>query len=210
MFTSRMAGIGKAFLTVAEKVIISQGHSKEAAQVLLLAYKLDGSLVSNRSDEENLRKILLFAHDICWLTPCNAIARRWAANGKAAYVYRFNETNPWDGPWKGYSTHILDVAYIFLNFLHALNEPQKKVALAFADDFLNFVSGKQPWKAIGMDTEHEGVQVYGPSDADLEVTFVKGLVGGKTGRGARLYNVVEKSGIPLEDLASVWNTFMRG
>ena len=205
---TRTSGIGKAFVATAIRVLTAYHHSTGAVDKILNAYGLTESVVSNISDQDSLLKILEFGHDIGFLAPSVALARNWAAKGNSTYVYRFNETNPWDGPWKGYSTHVLDVAFLFLNYLDKLTEPQVKVAEAFADDFIRFVNGKVPWTPLDM--AHEGVRVYGPSSEGIESKYVKGLHGGDTGRRSTLFEMSESTGISLDHFAAVWNTFLSG
>jgi carboxylesterase type B len=50
------------------------------------------------------------------------------------YVYYFNEGNPWEGPWKGQASHLLDIAYLFQNYSKHLCQQQQAVATAFAED----------------------------------------------------------------------------
>lgn len=206
MLAARKTGIGKAFIETTTRVISGFGHPSSAINSFLEAYNLGEESVSASSDADTFVNILNYAQDIGFLAPTVAIARHWAKVGNKAYVYRFNEPNPWTGPWKGHATHVLDVAYLFLNFEESLLDEQRQVAYAFADDFIAFVNGKQPWQALGDDAE--GVQVYGPSGDHKISEYVNGLIGGETGRRDTIYRISET--VPLDHLSAIWATFLPG
>lgn len=67
------------------------------AAKILSAY----GITPNTPDTPALRAILRFATDIGFLAPTISLANGWSG---AAYVYHFNEPNPWDGPWKAKRT----------------------------------------------------------------------------------------------------------
>lgn len=83
-----------------------------------------------------------------------------------AYVYYFNEGNPWDGPWKNRASHILDLAYLFQNFREFLTPTQQAVGLAFAEDIFKFCHGISPWPVTGETTTGFTARTYGPSAQD--------------------------------------------
>jgi len=118
-----------------------------SANKLFSAY----GLTPTSSDEDAYAKILSFGNDIAFYAPSMAYARHFlsapdSATDGRVYTFRFNATNPWDGPLKGQSNHILDVAFLFQNYNKFLSEGQNAVAEAFADRVLAFVGGKEPWK----------------------------------------------------------------
>ncbi|KAK8236101.1 Alpha/Beta hydrolase protein [Phyllosticta capitalensis] len=61
-----------------------------------------------------------------------------------AHVLIFATPNPWPGKWHRRATHILDVAYLFLNYASAGLIPTHSlpVAHALASDVLSFTSGR--------------------------------------------------------------------
>ncbi|KAK5239916.1 hypothetical protein LTR40_014164, partial [Exophiala xenobiotica] len=67
-----------------------------------------------------------------------------AMSGRAL-LYHFNEPNPWDGPFKGESSHILDVAFLLQNFVEHLGAEQQKPSKKFGSDFIDFVNGEKPF-----------------------------------------------------------------
>lgn len=95
------------------------------------------------SDADAWPFILDFANDINFQAPARAYASVWPST---SYQYRFREPNPWEGPWQGHSSHVLDVAYLFLNFAERLTPSQAKLAEEFATDILKFVNGTAPFQ----------------------------------------------------------------
>jgi len=83
MLGPRIAGIAKTFCNIVHKTPGDVGGK------ILQAYDINPSL----SDKEGLYRILKFSTDINFFAPAIAIAKGWP--GKA-YVYHFNEPNPWD------------------------------------------------------------------------------------------------------------------
>lgn len=94
------------------------------------------------NDTEAWFRILDFANDISFHALASAYASAWK---RTAYRYRFREPNPWDGPWKGHATHVLDVAYLFLNYTESMSKSQAKLASDFATDIIHFINGKAPF-----------------------------------------------------------------
>lgn len=156
------------------------------------------------SDDEAFAAVLRFATDMCFHAPTMAFAKAWRGD---AYVYYFNEPNPWDGPWKGEATHVLDVAYLFQNFNSQLPAPQCGVAATFAKDFVRFVAGKAPWPRFEL--EKQGAKVYGVNSGDGAPTkFVEGLSPQETGRRTAIFESGSRLG--LDNIASAWNDFFLG
>jgi hypothetical protein len=52
----------------------------------------------------------------------------------------FKEPNTWEGPWRGFATHILDIAYLFQNINDHLTGAQRNVAIQFATDVITFAN----------------------------------------------------------------------
>ncbi|KPI39656.1 Para-nitrobenzyl esterase [Cyphellophora attinorum] len=162
---------------------------------------LDGYRIGNEDTPENLQRVLEFGHDICFYAPVVEIAKTWP---QSAYVFHFNENNPWDGQWKGFSTHILDVAFLFLNYQDHLSKEEQETALAFCDDVLDFVSGKEAVPRFGKGME--AAKVYGPGDAGSR--FVQSTKSEDFGRRPLVYEMAKKTG--LDVLLQAWKTFMAG
>lgn len=99
-------------------------------------------ITDDMPDADAWPHILDFANDICFHASAHAYASAWTSD---AFLYRFREPNPWDGPWKGFSTHVLDVAYLFLNYTEFLTASQARLAVQFATDVVCFMNGKLPF-----------------------------------------------------------------
>ncbi|OBT82647.1 hypothetical protein VE02_07942 [Pseudogymnoascus sp. 03VT05] len=197
MLEPRLTNIGGFFTSS----LTSYLTSSQAAKILS-AY----SITPSTPDAPALRAILRFATDIGFLAPTISLANGWPG---AAYVYHFNEPNPWDGPWKGEASHILDVAFLFQNFSEFLEEEQKESARTFAADFIHFVNGKAPWQEWA---PGKGAKVYGPSVADEGVkcqwiAYADDRPTVESGRESTILQLAEE--IPLDEMAAAWGAFLQ-
>lgn len=172
---------------VAEQIVKSYGVAEEA------------------SDEEAYPGILNFINDVLFFSPALTFAQGWKGN---AYVYYFNEGNPWEGQWKGRTNHILDLAYLFQNFREFLSSEQQAVATAFAEDFFKFCHGQAPWPAIAKGTVSKGFTArrYGPTSEATAAGTVTQAYGGESRRRSNLYDYTDQ--VSLDEMAKVFNIFM--
>jgi hypothetical protein len=129
----------------------------KVAETLLKIYGITPSM----SKDEAVFAILNFSTDIGMVAPTLTYAKGWLGE---AFVYFFNEPNPWEGRFKGHSSHILDVAFLFQNYSAHLSAAQKESSTRFAADVIKFVNGKAPWTAF--DEKSLSVRVYGPSETE--------------------------------------------
>lgn len=102
---------------------------------------------------------LHFAHDVVQLAATRLIARRWPG---PAYVFHFNEPNPWEGRFQGVATHLLDVTFLFQNYEEFLDAEQASSGRTFARHVIEFVNGEEPYDAFSSGSGK--VQVYGPGE----------------------------------------------
>ncbi|PKS09624.1 hypothetical protein jhhlp_004243 [Lomentospora prolificans] len=114
-------------------------HDREIERLLA-----DYGISTAPDDERAYLKVLEFATDIVFTVPNDLFAEAWP---KSKYVYHIDEPNPWEGPFLGHATHILDVALLFKNFDEKLDAPARSVGGAFSDNMIKFVNGEAPWKA---------------------------------------------------------------
>lgn len=169
------------------------------AQQLLDKY----NITPNQPDEEAFPAILNYLNDILFFAPTLTLARGWPGT---AYIYYFNEGNPWDGPWKDQASHILDVAYIFQNFQEFLTPEQKNVGTAFAEDVFKYCHGIAPWPAIkpGETTIGFAARTYGPSANSRIAGQVSKPYGEESQRRSVLF---DHDAVSLDDLVSVFVAF---
>ena len=194
MLGQRKVGISRSFITSLTATL--REHPAEIKAVLE-AY----GILPDTTDDAGLVGILRFATDIGFYAPAIAFARGWPWSTNV-YVYHFNQPNPWDGPFKGEATHILDVAFLFQNYNEYLSGDEKAVAKAFAEHLIKFVNGKEPFPVFT--GGKGGAMVYGPP-AD-GATFIEGSIPEDVGRSSALINIAERIGYDL--LAKVWNNFL--
>jgi hypothetical protein len=147
----RKPGIGNAFRKTAQRILPA-----DKAEKLCVAYDLTQDL----DDDTAFYKILTFLNDVNFYAPTIFYADTLSDKGVKTYVYRFNEGNPWPGPWKGHANHILDVAFLTQNFNEYLDKPQKALAQNFAKDLITFMYGEAPWQA--REGDQTMARVYGP------------------------------------------------
>ncbi|KAJ5159476.1 uncharacterized protein N7482_006480 [Penicillium canariense] len=187
----------KRFIAALEETLASY---PQIVQRILDAYRIS----EGTSDEMAISSILAFFTDILFHASTLSFARGWNGN---AYVYYFNEGNPWDGPWKGRANHILDVTYLFQNFLEYLNPEQEAVCKAFAEDVFNFCHGTAPWPAVTPGEINTGftARVYGPSQQGVIASVARQAFDGQTLRRSVLFEC--SSVVSLDDLAKVFVAF---
>ena len=144
------------------------------SSAILKAYGINQPVEANGHDDNaNYIQILRFCQDVMFYAPAVTIAREWTSGN--AYLYHFNEPNPWDGPWKGYASHILDIAFLFQNFNSYLGLPQQKLAKTFGADIVRFVYGQARWTKFetGATLDKAVSIVYGPSKQFGAVSVVR-------------------------------------
>uniref|UniRef100_A0A9P3ENT3 Carboxylic ester hydrolase n=1 Tax=Aspergillus pseudoviridinutans TaxID=1517512 RepID=A0A9P3ENT3_9EURO len=158
------------------------------------------SIAYDTPDDEAFSAVLNFINDVVSFAPVMSFAQGWKGN---VHVYYFNEGNPWEGPWKGQPSHLLDIAYLFQNYSEYLGEQQQAVATAFAEDFFRFCYGFSPWPVVDKQGNERGfaARVYGPSDKGLSATITAQPYGGETMRRNIIFGKADK--VSLDDLLMV-------
>lgn len=195
---ARNPGIAQKFMDSVNKSFISQ---PSAAAELLSTY----NITQETSDDEAMLSILRFATEAAFYAPARAFAAGWPSSSKF-FLYHFNEPIPWEGRYKGEAGHILDVAFLFQNYNENLDEKQKKVARAYAEDFINYVNGEDPWPAV-----HDGkpsARVYGPSSDGITTKYVEDGKPSEVGRNDRILKLGEQFG--FDNLLNAFQNFMEG
>jgi carboxylesterase type B len=149
---------------------------------------------------------LRFATEISFYAPALAFAKGWPQTKENKFfLYHFNEGNPWEGRFKGEAGHILDVAFLFQNFNEFLTDEQKAVAHAYAEDFINFVNGEDPWPPV--EGGKIGARVYGPSSAGITAKYVASGNPEEVGRQEHVLKLGEMAG--FDAILSVFENFFQ-
>lgn len=191
---ARKAGIASVFTTSLTKNLLVP----TAASAILEAY----NITPNTPDDEAVQSILAFANDIAYYLPALFYARFWP--GKS-YYYHFDEPNPWDGAFKGCSTHLLDAAFLFQAYNEKLSDEAKEIAVALAKAFIKFANGEAPWKEF--ENKEGGLMRFGPSGKKVK-EFVKGY-GGECRRDV-LLRLKEEGVVGLDEVSVAWDLFVAG
>ncbi|KAF2874778.1 para-nitrobenzyl esterase [Massariosphaeria phaeospora] len=101
--------------------------------------------------------LLHLASELRFYLPVLSAHRGWTTSSPPlrAHRYHFHIANPVPGPYKGLSSHELDVACLLLNFEHAFDAQSYAAALQMADRFVRFVNG-EGWAEEGCVVVFEG------------------------------------------------------
>jgi carboxylesterase type B len=190
--TERKAGIATAF-----SKSLRANLPSTSAEAVLDAY----GITPGTADDEATVSIIDLATDIAYHVPALAYARSFP--GKT-YCYQFNEPNPWEGPFEGCSTHVLDAAFLFQNFNEHLPAEAREVAQRFAMGFVRFANGEKPWPEFERDVGK--VKVYGPSNEKVP-NIVDSNVWGKE-RRYTLFKLSEDGKVNLDELSGAWDLFV--
>jgi carboxylesterase type B len=192
----RNPGIARKFCESVQKSLSSH---PQAAKELLLAY----DITPTTTDDEAMLSILRFASEISFYAPARAFAQGWP---RKFFLYHFNEGIPWPGRFQGEAGHILDVAYLFQNYNEFLNDDQKKVARAYAEDFISFVNGEEPWQPIQGETM--GARVYGPSSEGITTKYIGTGDPKEVGRHERVLRLGDLVG--FDNILAAFQNFFQG
>lgn len=188
------------FVAAVNKVL---GTNSDTTKYILKNYNIS----EDTPDEEAIFPLIDFMGDIIFHAPVLAFASGWRGN---AYVYHFNEGNPWDGQWKGRANHILDVAYLFQNFREYLGPEENGTSVAFAEDFFRFCHGVVEWPAVTPGEINAGfsARIYGPSHEGT----IAGITNVPFGQDSRRRGVLFDAAlnVSLDQVADVFLTFQSG
>ncbi|KAJ5792605.1 uncharacterized protein N7503_008583 [Penicillium pulvis] len=187
----------KKFIAAIHKVLALH---PAVGQRILGAYEI----TEDTPDAKAFTSVLAYANDISFNAPALSYALGWPGD---AYVYYFNEGNPWDGPWKGRANHILDVIFFFQNFNDFMSAEQAAVSTAFAEDIFKFCHGVAPWPATSSQIDDGSpARIYGPTERGTTTSVSQQLLGGDTLRRRILFDCTSE--VSLDDLAKVLGELM--
>lgn len=169
--------VGTKFRSVLDESLADSPDTKSA---LLNAY--------DAGEEGGSLSFLHFAHDVVQLAATRHIASLWQG---PAFVFHFNEPNPWEGRFKGVASHLLDTAFLFQNYEEFLDEEQAASGRTFARHLIEFVSGEEPFAAFSSGSGK--VQVYGPGEPRSRQVDAKDL--SAAGRREHVFKLAETVGL---------------
>ncbi|KAF9774789.1 hypothetical protein IL306_007178, partial [Fusarium sp. DS 682] len=194
LFAGRDEGsMGQEFVKYFLKTIPAVHHVKVKSLLSLYGISATGA----ESDDQIRLKIIQFGTDLKFFASSMHYASFWPTQ---SWLYYFNESNPWDGPHQGRSCHCLDIAYLFLNYKNVMNEDQKKTAMRFARDIIEFTNGEAPWAEFKSSGK---IRVYGShledKGAELEAKELS------AGPSLEIQALWEDIG--LDNLARAWDAY---
>lgn len=196
----RNPGIASKFI---ESITTTLAEHPEAAKYLLSSYDITPST----PDDEAILTILRFATEISFYAPARAFAQGWPQTKEHKFfLYHFNEGIPWEGRFKGEAGHILDVAYLFQNYNEHLSDDQKAVSRAYAEDFIEFVNGNDPWPPV--EGGKMGARVYGPSSEGVTAKYVASGNPEEVGRREHVLKLGEMAG--FDNILQAFQNFFQG
>ncbi|KAF5641409.1 para-nitrobenzyl esterase [Fusarium sp. NRRL 52700] len=190
LFAGRDPGLAQSFARSLIKAIPEEHHAK--LERLLSLYEIS----EEQEDDKARVKILQFGTDLKYFATSRHYANLWPSR---SWLYYFNESNPWDGPHKGRSAHCLDIAYLFLNFNHVMNESQKKTATDFARDVISFTNMEEPWSEFHASKD---LRVYETLAENQESADGLRIAAGPSEEVQSLW-----SEIGLDNLAQAWGAY---
>ena len=177
--------------------LIKSLGSASAAHEVEDAYEISATLPPMIA----MKRIVQFLTDIGFFAPAVTLARKWPV---LSFLYHFNEPNSWNGPWKGETTHCLDVVYLFQNFNEHLSQEQRVQAENWARAIIKFVDGQEPFPSC--QSEPQGAMVFGPPTNGS--AFVIGDNLEDVGRHATIFHLGAKFG--LDKLNDAMHAFISG
>ncbi|KAK4199004.1 putative carboxylesterase [Triangularia verruculosa] len=177
------------------------------APTIVSGYGLDTAATVN--SQESLKACLDLATGICFGLGARTFVRSWSQAGLEAFLYHFNVPNPWDGPWKGYAAHILDIAFVLQNYQEKLPAGQQKAAKKQTEDAISFIYGEVPWPAYKIGAQ-EGAMVYFAREqsSEDESRYVPGEITEETGRRDILQKIMTQE--VFDKVMDAWDLFMKG
>ncbi|KAL6411924.1 putative para-nitrobenzyl esterase protein [Ilyonectria robusta] len=157
-------------------------ESNPAIEQLLHLYELS----VDTDDDAALVFITAYLNDLFFYTPACLLATLWPKG----YVGNFNEGNPWDGPNRGKSNHMLDTALLWQQYNDRLSPSQVGVAEAYATDLAAFVAGLNKFPLF---KESNQLVVWGPSDGGV-TRQVASRSEAASGRRSEFFGIMEALG----------------
>ena len=163
-------------------------------------------------DKDATLPLLRFGTDISFAIPARTFAQAWSnsgVSGASAYLFHFACPNPWDGPWKGQATHVLDISFALLNYEDQLAPGQRACGRKFADDLIGFVhEGVAPWEPYNQKQSTTSMRYFATSGSNSdESAVITDAALSSSGRMGYLYSLDADS---LDRASEAWQGFMAG
>lgn len=190
--TERKSGIASALHTS-----LTEDLGTSPAEAVLQAY----SITPTTPDDAAMQSVINLATDITYYAPALSFVRSWPGN---TFYYHFNEPNPWEGAFKGSSTHMLDAAFLFQNFGEKTGGKEREIGIALAKDFIKFTNGIKP--RDDYNGAKGNVKVFGPSQ--VKTSDVVEDNGWGHGRRDALFKLQEAGQVDLDVLSGAWDLFV--
>ena len=167
IYASRLAGRTDVLAKTREQCLLAvfDPIGSTIAPAIIAGYGLEASATSN--NPQNLQAVLTFGNGVMFFLPACAFARAWSRSlvaGTEAFLYHFNRPNPWEGPWKGHSSHSLDMVFLFQNYNNYLSLGQRQCAERHAREVIAFVNGKDPWPSYQCEKMPGALVYYAAKD----------------------------------------------
>lgn len=168
-------------------------------------YGIDSSATSN--SDLSTQSVLRLGNDITFAIPAEVCAQTLSNAGAEVFLYNFHCPNPWDGRWKGYANHVLDIAFALGNYDAFLSLGQMQSACRFATNIIEFTNGMPPWRALNNNEGPETMVYYAAADgATDESKSIRFEDSTRSATRTRLIELVGKD--RLDKVLDGWTMFM--
>lgn len=165
----------------------------EIASAVLNMYNFPSGK-SSASEEDHARAfdaVIAYINDVGYYLSTISFAEGFSrpndsSNGSS--IFFFNHGNPWDGPFKGKASHVLDVVFMFQNYNHLMSEQQRRSAERFGIDIIKFVRGE--WEVSNNSADALKAMVYG--DDGVKIADAKN--GDEVGRNSKILEIANAVG----------------
>ena len=126
--------------------LFQDGLGEENGKEIAAMYRISPE-ITNEQLSDCLRE---FISDVSWSQPIRATVRSYS--GRPTYAYHISEGNPFPGPNYGRAHHCIDLLFPFLTYQAYLPTQQQDLALEWADRWLDFIHGSEPWSPYTLDS----------------------------------------------------------
>lgn len=215
IYIGRLANRSDVLPKTLHQCLLSTVGRVESKTALEISRSYNLAIDHSTNSFASTRGCLEFGHDVLFLLGNKCWAEAWhdfPISDTKAYMYHFNCPNPWEGQWKGTSSHCLDFAFFTMNFNEFLSPGQQAAAKRFAYDICVFVQGEEPWPAFERPGANQNApaMVYdaGADNAEDDCHALTDADVRRKGRRPYLEQLVKRE--HYEMLLEAWNMFIAG